>query len=120
MVGILLAHHGMLPEAAIFVPVLLIIIRPIAVRIGLLGVRIVPTQGRMIAWFGIRGIGSLYYLAYAAAHGLGSSLTEKMGGIVLTTIAVSIAVHGISVTPLMTWYTARYQRRSQVSSVADG
>jgi NhaP-type Na+/H+ or K+/H+ antiporter len=107
MVGILLSHHGMPVEALVFVPVLLLLIRPIAVRIGLAGGHVAPTQGRMIAWFGIRGIGSLYYLAYAVAHGVEARFAELLAEIVLTTIAVSILVHGVSVTPIMNWYEAR-------------
>jgi sodium/hydrogen antiporter len=58
-----------------------------------------------MGWFGIRGIGSLYYLAYAIQHGLPQSQTEYVANTVLAVIAISISVHGISVTPLMNWYS---------------
>ena len=32
--------------------------------------RLRATQRRLIAWFGIRGIGSIYYLSFAVVHGL--------------------------------------------------
>ena len=57
-----------------------------------------------MGWFGIRGIGSLYYLFYALNHGLPRALAERLLPLVLTTVAVSIVVHGISVTPLMRRY----------------
>jgi sodium/hydrogen antiporter len=110
MVGILLADHGFPVESLFFVPLLLLIIRPAAVAVGLLVHPIAPTQRRLIAWFGIRGIGSLYYLGFAAAHHLDEDLVDDMAGIVITTIAVSIVVHGVSVTPLMTWYEKRRDR----------
>ena len=49
-----------------FIAVLFLVIRPLAVHAGLLGARKMGTAERgLISWFGIRGIGSLYYLAYA-------------------------------------------------------
>jgi NhaP-type Na+/H+ or K+/H+ antiporter len=59
-----------------------------------------------MAWFGIRGIGSLYYLFYAVNHGVQEALARQLVPLVLTVVAVSIFVHGISVTPLM----QRYER----------
>ena len=61
----------------------------------------------MVAWFGIRGIGSLYYLMYAVNHGVTNDLAEPLMGLTLTVVAGSIVLHGISVTPLMAWYRAR-------------
>jgi NhaP-type Na+/H+ or K+/H+ antiporter len=61
-----------------------------------------------MGWFGIRGIGSLYYLFYALNHGVPEALARQLVPLVLTVVAVSIVVHGISVTPLM----RRYQRRN--------
>jgi sodium/hydrogen antiporter len=87
-----------------FVAVLLLIIRPLAVAIGLLGMSVPPTQRRLMAWFGIRGIGSAYYLAYAIAHGINESDANRLGDVALAAISVSIVVHGISVTPLMERY----------------
>jgi NhaP-type Na+/H+ or K+/H+ antiporter len=57
-----------------------------------------------MGWFGIRGIGSLYYLFYALNHGVPEALARQLVPLVLTVVAVSIVVHGISVTPLMQRY----------------
>jgi NhaP-type Na+/H+ or K+/H+ antiporter len=57
-----------------------------------------------MAWFGIRGVGSVYYLMYAIQHGLPAPLPREMTALVLATVAVSIVAHGISVTPLMRLY----------------
>jgi NhaP-type Na+/H+ or K+/H+ antiporter len=65
-----------------------------------------------MTWFGIRGIGSLYYLTYAIVHGLEEETARDLTAIVLVTIAVSVAVHGISVTPLM----RRYADQPEVQS----
>jgi NhaP-type Na+/H+ or K+/H+ antiporter len=98
-------------EEAWFIAVLFLVIRPISVRLGLLGQNITPSERRLISWFGIRGIGSLYYLMFALNHGLPADLAPKLVSITLTTIAVSIVAHGITVTPLMDWYQNRKHRR---------
>ena len=61
----------------------------------------------MIAWFGIRGIGSVYYLMYAISHGLAKPLAEQITAIALAAITVSIVLHGISVRPIMRLYWKR-------------
>ncbi len=96
-----------------FVAVLLLVIRPIAVAIGLIGTPTSTSQRVLIGWFGIRGIGSLYYLAYATSHGLPSGTTTTMVALVLSAVVVSIVVHGISVTPLMRLYERRKLRRRE-------
>ena len=97
-----------LPASALwFIPLLFLVIRPAAVFVGLLGSRTTRTQRRLIAWFGIRGIGSVYYLTYAMQHGLPEELARTLASLVLATVAVSAAVHGISVTPLMNRYAKK-------------
>ena len=104
LVGALLSYAEWTWNAVWFVPLVLLGIRPLAVWLGLLGAEVAPLQRRLISWFGIRGIGSLYYLMYAENHGLPDGVARRLLALVLTTIAVSVVVHGISVTPLMTWY----------------
>ncbi|MDO9434275.1 sodium:proton antiporter [Hydrogenophaga sp.] len=90
-----------------FMPLLFVGIRPLSVAIGLAGSRVVPAQRRLIAWFGVRGIGSLYYLGYAINHGLDAALANTLVALTCGAIVVSIVVHGISVTPLMEKYEKR-------------
>ena len=66
----------------------------------------------MISWFGIRGIGSIYYLMFALSHGLTGAAADQVLTLTLTAIAVSIVAHGISVTPLMALYVRRQSRRA--------
>ncbi len=81
---------------------LIIVIRPLAGWLALLG-RPLPQRERwMIAFFGIRGVGSLYYLAYAANEAdFGDVALDSVWAVVAFTIAVSIVIHGISATPLL-------------------
>ena len=90
-----------------FVAVLLLAIRPASVLLGLARSQTSPSQRGLIGWFGIRGIGSLYYLAYAMNRGLPTDLAATMAALVLSTVVVSIVVHGVSVTPLMRFYERR-------------
>jgi NhaP-type Na+/H+ or K+/H+ antiporter len=109
--GMLSAHYLPTGEAIWFVPLLLIVLRPLAVGVGLIGEPMSHEQRLMTAWFGIRGVGSLYYLAYAIEHGLPEELARKVTALTLTVIITSIIVHGISVTPLMNWYRKLQRRR---------
>jgi NhaP-type Na+/H+ or K+/H+ antiporter len=55
----------------------------------------------MVGWFGVRGIGSLYYLMYAIQQGLPEKLALELIQLTLVAVALSILVHGTSVKPLM-------------------
>lgn len=90
-----------------FVPLLLLVIRPLSVAVGLWGSRVHRDRRRLIGWFGIRGIGSLYYLMYAVTHGLPQPLAQQLTALTLSVVVASIVVHGISVTPLMAAYEKR-------------
>ncbi|HLA63968.1 MAG TPA: hypothetical protein VK610_06050, partial [Rhodothermales bacterium] len=107
VVGALLLTVPFVPQALWFVPLLLLVIRPVAVYLGLWAAPVSGTQRALAAWFGVRGVGSLYYLAYALTHGLPEGQAPLLMGLMLWTVAVSVVVHGVSVTPLMDWYQAR-------------
>ena len=94
-------------DALWFVPLVLFVVRPAAVAVGLLGSPTSRLQRGLVAWFGVRGIGSVYYLMFAETHGLYDGFAEQLLGIVLVTIIASIVVHGVSVTPVMRWYSRR-------------
>lgn len=79
---------------------LLLVIRPLAGRLGLLGAPGSTAEHRVIGFFGIRGIGSLYYLAYA----LGSAEfpdAERLWAIAGFVVVVSVVLHGVAATPVM-------------------
>lgn len=102
-----------LPHRAIwFLLLLFFVARPVSVWLGLMGASGVSRDQRiLISWFGIRGIGSIFYLMYAINHGLPAELAELLIAITLTTVAASVLLHGISVTPLMGLYARRKPRR---------
>jgi sodium/hydrogen antiporter len=105
LVGGLLASVPPPPAVWWFVPLLFCVVRPLAVLLGLLGAGDVSRMQRgLLAWFGIRGIGSLYYLAYAVTHELPDLTARALAGYALWTVAASVVLHGVSVTPLMRLY----------------
>lgn len=88
------------------------IARPASVVIGLLGTRTPWRMRAMTGWFGVRGIGSLYYLVYAIQHGLPEPLALELIQMTLVVVTLSILLHGISVKPLMGHF---WHRRGQIS-----
>lgn len=108
--GIVLLIGAMLPFAAQsatlwwFIPLLFLVIRPLAVLAGMLGKPASWRSRAMIAWFGIRGIGSVFYLMFALYHGVSGPLAAALVSLTLWTVAASIIIHGVSVLPLMAWY----------------
>ncbi len=116
IVGSLLGTPHLTWHALWFVPLLLLVIRPVSAVIGLHGADVARSQRWLIAWFGIRGIGSLFYLAYALEHGLDGSAADEIVALTLATIAVSVVVHGVSVTPLMQRYDFHVEAGRSVQS----
>jgi NhaP-type Na+/H+ or K+/H+ antiporter len=116
VVGALMAKVEFRAEVLWFVPLLFLVLRPSAVLIGLVGTRVSRSQQRLMAWFGIRGIGSVYYLMYAISHGLDEPTAEHLLSVTVAVVVASVLAHGISVTPLMHQYERRRARRSHSGS----
>lgn len=112
LLGGMLAQTYISERALWFVPLFLFVIRPFAAWVGLLGTGADASQQRMIGWFGVRGVGSVYYLTFAIHKGVPTELAEPLTALMLATIVTSIVLHGVTVTPLM----RRYQRTHRTSS----
>jgi NhaP-type Na+/H+ or K+/H+ antiporter len=94
---------------------LFLVVRPVSVLTGLLGTRTSwPIRG-MVGWFGVRGIGSLYYLMYAIQHGLPEELSLELIELTLIAVSLSILFHGTSVKPLMGYFWRSRKHRSEPS-----
>lgn len=91
---------------------LFLVARPISVVLALLGTRSTWRIRGMAAWFGVRGIGSLYYLMYAIQHGLPEALALQLMQLTLIVVTLSIVLHGISVKPLMGYFWQRSKHGS--------
>ena len=88
-------------QGAVFALFLFGVVRPVSVLVGLMGTGLPWRIRGMAGWFGVRGIGSLYYLMYAIQHGLPQPLALKLMELTLMVVTLSILIHGVSVKPLM-------------------
>ncbi|MDQ6659287.1 MAG: cation:proton antiporter [Actinomycetota bacterium] len=61
------------------------------------------------AFFGVRGVGSLYYLAYACGHAKFSDQRWLWSTVTLTLVS-SVVIHGILATPAMAWLGRHRER----------
>ena len=94
-----LGHIGV--EGWLVVALLLLAIRPLAALASLAGTRLPFAERAFIGWFGIRGIGSFYYVAVVLGTGaLTSHEAELVYWTTVACVSVSIVVHGITSTPL--------------------
>ncbi len=84
----------------VFALVLLLIVRPLTGWIGLIGWAGDRGEKLTLAFFGIRGVGSIYYLAYGINH-MSIAGAERLWGIVGLVVLLSILLHGLTVTPIM-------------------
>jgi NhaP-type Na+/H+ or K+/H+ antiporter len=100
-------------EALLVAGLLLFVIRPVGVWISMLGSPIPPPTRWLFGWFGIRGVGSLYYLTYVFGKGLQGELGERIAWITYITVVISVILHGISATPLINWYERHIKGTSQ-------
>ena len=78
-----------------------VVARPISVMVALKGTHATRRMLGLTGWFGVRGIGSLYYLMYAIEHGLPEALSLQLIQMTLIVVTLSIILHGTSVKPLM-------------------
>jgi NhaP-type Na+/H+ or K+/H+ antiporter len=111
-----------IPATLIIAGALLFVIRPIGAWVSTIGSPVDRATRLLFGWFGIRGVGSLYYLTYAFGHGLKGDIGEAIAWITFTTIVISVILHGITATPLMNWYERNIEgnTQSELSSEATG
>ena len=107
VVGAMLADIERLGPGILLAVGLFVVIRPLATMLTLVRTPLSRAQRAFIAWFGVRGVGSVYYLAYALSHGVSGPTARMLADITLVVVAASIVLHGVSVTPLMRRYSAR-------------
>lgn len=94
---------------AALVPFLLLAVRPAAVFVGFLGSGLPLRERAFLGWFGVRGVGSLYYVAVALVAGsLALDDAQTIFWAVAACVVTSIVVHGVTGTPAV----SRLARRS--------
>jgi sodium/hydrogen antiporter len=116
IVGAALTIVGVPLAVAWFAPLLFLLLRPLAVLLGLVASGVSRSQLVLTGWFGIRGIGSVYYLSFAVTHGLQPDLARNLAALTLSVVACSILVHGVSVTPVMRRYDEQEAAASEAAA----
>ena len=88
-------------EGWVLVLALLLVIRPLATLLAFYPTGISHREGSFIGWFGIRGIGSFYYVAVVlAADVLAPGEAATVYWTVVVCVGLSILAHGMTATPL--------------------
>ncbi|HEX2510721.1 MAG TPA: cation:proton antiporter [Microvirga sp.] len=87
-------------EGAAFALLALFVVRPLSAWIGLAGAGCPPAERAVISFFGIRGLGTIYYLAYGLNHARFEA-PDTLWSTAGLTILISIVLHGMTVTPAM-------------------
>lgn len=102
LLGMTLALHwdidGLMLAVGLFV-----VVRPIAVLLMTWEMAYSWKQRMMMGWLGIRGIGSINYIAFALLHGLQGEEVTRMVNCAVTLITFSVLLHGVTVGPLQKW-----------------
>lgn len=88
---------------------ILFVVRPVTGLIGLIGTDATRSEKLTIAFFGIRGVGSFYYLAYGLNHGEFAD-AERLWTVLSLVVIMSIVLHGLTVTPVMRWLDRSHGR----------
>jgi NhaP-type Na+/H+ or K+/H+ antiporter len=84
---------------------LFVVVRPVSVLLGLLGSGAPWRLQMLVGWFGVRGIGSIYYLMFAVVFGMPEEMAVELIHITLVVVVLSIIIHGLTVKPIMTrWW----------------
>ncbi len=79
---------------------LVLVVRPAMAWISLQGTVLGPRERLVTAFFGVRGIGSIYYLAYATGAATFAA-TDRIWSTAAFTLLLSVVVHGVLATPVM-------------------
>lgn len=98
--------RGLLTELTVSGAVLgvlvVMVVRPLTGWLAMLGCDAPRRERFALAFFGVRGIGSFYYLAYATGLGAFSEDAELWSTVGFT-VLLSVVVHGTTATPFMAW-----------------
>jgi NhaP-type Na+/H+ or K+/H+ antiporter len=104
LVGGMLFVNSWQIEYVLLALVLFFVVRPLGVLLGLAGRWQPAVASATLSWFGVRGIGTLYYMAYAVNHGMDEEIAARLFSAALIVVTLSVVLHGVTVAPLMRLY----------------
>ena len=76
------------------------VVRMLPVALSMIGTRFALRTTLFLGWFGPRGLASVVFLLLAAEEVRITQLTDPLVEVVVWTIALSVALHGLSAAPL--------------------
>lgn len=92
--------------AMAFALLFVFVVRPLAGLASMLGSPLPWLHRLVIAFFGVRGVGSVYYLAFGLGHAAFVD-AQTLWATVLLVIALSLLLHGLTATPVLAWLDRR-------------
>ncbi len=103
--------EGLRWESIAFGLLALLVVRPLSGWLSLTRSPLPIEMKAVVSFYGIRGVGSIYYLAYAVGHGsfVGS---EIIWSTVSFVILASIILHGMTASPAMIWLDRLRSKRA--------
>ncbi|MFF1882634.1 cation:proton antiporter [Pseudarthrobacter sp. NPDC058196] len=111
---------GIGPAEVLVALAFLLVVRPLAGWLGLLGGKTGPRERVALSFFGIRGIGSLYYLAFALGEDHFADQAHRLWSFVGLVVALSIVIHGATTSPLMNRLDRLREKRALAVSGDEG
>ncbi|HEU4959636.1 MAG TPA: cation:proton antiporter [Sphingomonas sp.] len=100
--GGMIAHAGLLAHVdwhvVLFTAGMILVARPLSAAISLAGSGIPWRERMVISFFGIRGMGSIYYLAFALNHAAFQD-RASLWSVIAFVVLISILLHGVTAAP---------------------
>ena len=118
LIGACLAHVRWSLLVVLFAVLMVLLVRPLSVFLSLPRRWMSGPQHGLIAWLGIRGVGTVFYLMLALEQGVTGAVAQLLLSCALAAIALSITLHGVSATPLMNAYQRHRAQRQQKPAVS--
>ena len=101
--------HALTWQMAIFSLLFLFVIRPVAAYASIAFSKFHIKEKLAISFFGIRGMGSVFYLAFAFEQ-IKFNYIEELWATVAFTILISVITHGLTATPIMKYLKENIER----------
>lgn len=90
-----------------------LVVRPLTAGLAVIGAPAPRRERAAIAFFGVRGIGSFFYVAWALAETSDAALeAPQVWALVSAVVLLSVVVHGVTAAPLL----GRLDREREVAS----
>jgi len=86
-----------------------LVLRPVTAWLSLRGSPIAPVEQRTIAFFGVRGIGTFYYVAFALGHAAFPD-ADFVWATTACAVLASVVIHGVTASPVLRTLDRRFGR----------